>query len=110
MDSSNNQKSVKNNNEFNNNYLVDIKLEDLIFFEERLNDIIIAINQGNVNMNNINIINNNNKYDIGASNECYEFFTFYFHSSLKYKFPLFFHEENKIVIQSAINLKLFKFK
>ena len=107
MDSSNNQKSVKNNNEFNNNYLVDIKLEDLIFFEERLNDIIIAINQGNVNMNNINIINNNNKYDIGASNECYEFFTFYFHSSLKYKFPLFFHEENKIVIQSAINLKLF---
>ena len=111
IDSSNNPKSVKNNNEFsNNNYIIDIKLEDLILFEERLNDIIIAINQGNVNMNNINIINNNinnNKYDIGASNECYEFFAFYFHSSLKYKFPLFFHEENKLVIQSAINLKLF---
>ena len=111
IDSSNNPKSAKNNNEFNNNnYIIDIKLEDLILFEERLNDIIIAINQGNGNMNSINIINNsinNNKYDIGASNECYEFFVFYFHSSLKYKFPLFFHEENKLIIQSAINLKLF---
>ena len=107
IDSSYNQKSVKNNNEFNNNnYIIDIKLEDLILFEERLSDIIIAINQGNINMNNINTINNN-KYDIGASNECYEFFAFYFHSSLKYKFPLFFHEENKLIIQSAINLKLF---
>ena len=87
-------KSVKNNI---SNYIIDIKLEDLILFEERLIDIIIAINQGN----------NNNKYDIGASNECYEFFAFYFHSSLKYKFPLIFHEENRLIIQSAINLKLF---
>jgi hypothetical protein len=99
IDSSNNPKSVKNNNEFsNNNYIIDIKLEDLILFEERLNDIIIAINQGNIN---------NSKYDIGASNECYEFFGFYFKCSLKYKFPLIFHEENRLIIQSAINLKLF---
>ena len=90
------------NNIYQNNFLIDIKLEDLIIFEERLNDIIIGINQGNSNNKN-----NNNKYDIGASNECYEFFSFYFHSSLKYKFPLFFHEPNKIIIQSAINLKLF---
>ena len=101
IDSSNNQKSVKNSN---NNYLIEINLEDLILFEERLNDIVIAINQGNGNINNNNI---NNKYDIGASNECYEFFGFYFHSSLKYKFPFFFHEENRVIIQSAINLKLF---
>ena len=85
-------KSVKNN--LSNNYNIEIKLEDLILFEERLNDIIIAINQRN--------------YDIGASNECYEFFVFYFNSSsLKYKFPLFFKEENRLIIQSAINLKLF---
>ena len=96
-----NNMNMNTNNIFANNYLIDIKLEDLIIFEERLNDIIIAINQGNSNNKN------NNKYDIGASNECYEFFSFYFHSSLKYKFPLFFHEPNKIIIQSAINLKLF---
>ena len=99
-DNSNNM----NNNIFKNSFLIDIKLEDLIIFEERLNDIIIAINQGNSNIKN-NLVNN--KYDIGASNECYEFFSFYFHSSLKYKFPLFFHEPNRIIIQSAINLKLF---
>ena len=102
MDSSYNQKSSnKNNNNIDNNnpnYIIDIKLEDLILFEERLNDIIIAINQGNIN---------NSKYDIGASNECYEFFGFYFKCSLKYKFPLIFHEENRLIIQSAINLKLF---
>ena len=86
-------KSVKNNLS-NNNYNIEIKLEDLILFEERLNDIIIALNQRN--------------YDIGASNECYEFFVFYFNnSSLKYKFPLFFKEENRVIIQSAINLKLY---
>ena len=101
-------KSVKNNNNTNdkiNNYVIDIKLEDLIFFEERLNDIIIAINQGNLNNNNNNY--SNNKSDIGASNECYEFFVFYSNSSLKYKIPSFFREENRVIIQSAINLKLF---
>ena len=101
-----NQKTGKNNS--NNNYMIDIKLEDLILLEERFNDIIIAINHGNSNINlNNNVDNSNNKYDIGASNECYEFFVFYFHSSLKYKFPFFFHDENKVIIQSAINLKLF---
>ena len=101
-----NQKTGKNN--CNNNYMIDIKLEDLILLEERFNDIIIAINHGNSNINlNNNVDNSSNKYDIGASNECYEFFVFYFHSSLKYKFPFFFHDENKVIIQSAINLKLF---
>ena len=101
-----NQKTGKNNS--NNNYMIDIKLEDLILLEERFNDIIIAINHGNSNINlNNKVDNSSNKYDIGASNECYEFFVFYFHSSLKYKFPFFFHDENKVIIQSAINLKLF---
>jgi len=79
----------------NNATNLDIKLEDLIMIEERLNDICISLN------------NNNNINDVGASNECIEFFVFYFHSSLTYKFPLLFHEMNKILIQSAINLKLF---
>ena len=106
IDSNNlkNTKNINNNNIFKNNFFIDIKLEDLIILEERLNDIIIAINQGNSNTNK-NI--SNNKLDIGASNECYEFFSFYFHSSIKYKFPLYFQESNRIIIQSAINLKLF---
>ena len=83
-----------NNNIMNN---LEIKLEDLIMIEERLNDICISLNNNN----------NNNINDVGASNECIEFFVFYFHSSLTYKFPLLFNESRKILIQSAINLKLF---
>ena len=100
----NNTNTSINNNIFKNNYLIDIKLEDIIILEERLNDINIAINTSNSNAKS-NL--GKNKCDIGASNECYEFFSFYFYSSLKYKFPLFFHEANRIVIQSAINLELF---
>ena len=82
-----------NNNIMNN---LEIKLEDLIMIEERLNDICISLNNNN----------NNNINDVGASNECIEFFVFYFHSSLTYKFPLLFHESKRVLIQSAINLKL----
>ena len=73
---------------------IEIKSEDLIMLEERLNDI-------NISLNNINDIN-----DVGAISECVEFFVFYFHSSLSYKFPLIFSENKRILIQSAINLKL----
>ena len=74
---------------------IEIKLDDLILFEERLSDISIALN------------NSKNIYDGGASNECIEFFVFYFHSSLKQIFPYFFNGMNKVIIKSAINLKLF---
>ena len=73
---------------------IEIKSEDLIMLEERLNDI-------NISLNNINDIS-----DVGAISECVEFFVFYFHSSLSYKFPLIFSENKRILIQSAINLKL----
>ena len=88
--------NMYNNNKYNT-YMgntVDIKSEDLIMLEERLNDI-------NISLNNINDIN-----DVGAMNECVEFFVFYFHSSLSYKFPFLFYENKRILIQSAINLKL----
>ena len=73
---------------------IEIKLEDLILFEERLSDISIALN------------NHKSIYEGGASNECIEFFVFYFHSSLKQIFPYFFNGMNKIIIKSALNLKL----
>ena len=76
----------------NNNIIPEIKLDDLIIFEERLNDISVALN--------------NKNYDFDASNECAEFFVFYFHSSLQKTFPSFFNQNNKIVIESANNLTL----
>ena len=82
----------------NSNYLykiVEVQLEDLIFIEGRLNDIILSLN------------NNKNIFDIGAINETVEFFVFYFHSSLKNKLELFFSEQNRIIIKSAFNLNLF---
>lgn len=87
-----------NNNNINviNTYkIIEIKLDDLIFIEGRLNDIILALND------------NKNIFDIDAINESVEFFVFYFHSSLKNKLPLFFNELNRIVIKSAFNLNLF---
>jgi len=84
------------NNNVNNAYkIIEIKLDDLIFIEGRLNDIILALND------------NKNIFDIDAINESVEFFVFYFHSSLKNKIPLFFNEPNRIVIKSAFNLNLF---
>ena len=87
------------NYNYNNNYNTyinksEIKLDDLILYDERLNDILVALNGKNKN------------YEIDASNECAEFFVFYFHSSLKKKFPSFFNIKNKIVIESANNLTL----
>ena len=85
-----------NNNNANNTYkIIEIKLDDLVFIEGRLNDIILALND------------NKNIFDIDAINESVEFFVFYFHSSLKNKIPLFFNELNRIVIKSAFNLNLF---
>ena len=86
-----------NNIFINNNYNNDIKikLNDLIFIEGRFNDIIIALN----NIRNI--------MDIYAIEECIEFFTFYFNSSLKNKFVYFFAEQNNVIIQTAFNLILY---
>ena len=81
-------------NYYNNNEM-NIKLEDLIFLESRLNDIIIALN------------NKNNESEINVVNESFEFLTFYYHSSLQNKFSLFFNNDNRIIIKSAFNLNLF---
>ena len=91
--SNNNSFNLNNNYNYNINFLnlspkkefnpnlnydnIDIKLDDLILFEERLSDISIALS------------NYKNIYDGGASNECIEFFVFYFHSSLNKFFHIF---------------------
>ena len=70
-------------------------LNDLFIFEDRINDIVSAFNK------------TNNIYDIEASNECNEFINFYSKSSLKGLFSTFFKENNKLIIESSINLSLF---
>ena len=88
-------KNEKMNQEKNtNDDNVEIKLDDLILFEEKLNDIYIALKAKNV-------------YEGGASEECSEFISFYFHSSLKNNFTYFFNGMNKVIIKSAINLILY---
>ena len=74
---------------------IEIKFDDLIFYEEKLNDIYIATNTYD------------NMEDGAMNNECLEFFYFYFNSSLNNKLFHFFSEENYIIIQSSINLQLF---
>ena len=80
-----------NNININNNVGINIKLDDLIICDEKLNDILIALN------------NNNKNYEMDASNECAEFYVFYFHSTLQNIFHKFF---KKIIIDSANNLTL----
>ena len=91
---SKNEKVKIDTNSTNNNDNTEIKLDDLILFEEKLNDIYIALNTKNV-------------YEEGASKECSEFISFYFHSSLKNNFTYFFNGMNKVIIKSAINLILY---
>ena len=87
----NEQQNLKKNSNDDN---AEIKLEDLILFEEKLNDIYIALNTKNA-------------YEGGTSDECSEFISFYFHSSLTNNFTYFFNGINKVIIKSAINLILY---
>ena len=77
-----------------NNIVNNLKLEDLIICDEKLNDILIALN------------NKNKNYEMDASNECAEFFVFYFHSTLQNVFSQYYNENKKIIIDSASNLTL----
>ena len=92
--SSKNDKNKYISNSENSNDNSEIKLDDLILFEDKLNDIFIALNTKNI-------------CEKGASKECSEFISFYFQSSLKNNFTYFFNGMNKVIIKSAINLILF---
>lgn len=87
-------------NEINDdkNGKIDIKFDELVLYEERLNDIYIAINSFE-NMEGIE--------GGGISDECLEFFEFYLNSSINNKIAKFFTDDNFIIIQSSINLQLY---
>jgi hypothetical protein len=84
-----------NNNNYSYNNFLDIKMDDLILIENRLNDVILSLN------------NHGNSLCVGTMNESVEFLVYYFHSSLKGKFSSFFSDKNRITIKSAFNLNLF---
>ena len=72
-----------------------IKYDELLTLESKLNDIINILSK------------KENIYDMGASNECVEFMSFYFRCSLNGIFKCFFIEKNRIIIHSWNNLILF---
>ena len=96
------QRFYGNDNDYENekikddeNTIITFNFNDLFIFEDRINDILSAFNK------------TNNIYDIEASNECNEFIIFYSKSSLKGTLSTFFNDNNKLIIESSINLSLF---
>ena len=83
---------------FNKNKInkIIINFDDLIEFDSKFDNIIIFLSS--ISNNNINL---------QPSNECSEFFSFYFHSSLNNIFGNFFSKKNRIIINSGNNLFLF---
>ena len=80
----------------NSNFI--LNLNDLIIFENKLNNIVSVLTV-------INSIKENNI--INADDECKDFLIFYFESNLKGKFITIFNITNKIIVQSSINILLF---
>ena len=80
--------NINNININDNNQTNFINVEDLTSLEEKLKNIL-------ENLQNIELGNN-----------CIEFFMLYFNSSLLEKFPTFFRENNKKIVQTTVNLIL----
>ena len=75
-----------------------INFDDLIEFDSKLDSIITSLSS-------LSSLSNDEK--ILLSNDCSEFFSFYFHSSLNNILANFFSLKNKIIIISANNLLFF---
>ena len=76
-----------------------IKIEDILFISERLDAILKKINEKNL----FNEITN----DGCASQECFEYWTFYFDSSLLDNYTKYFSNVHHVIIKSSNNLELF---
>ena len=77
------------------NNIFDIKLEDLLLIGERINMIIEKMN------------NLKNEFDDGICHECYEYWIYYFNSSLIDTYVKFFDNIHHVIIKSSNNLELF---
>ena len=92
-----NSSSKKNDLSQKNFDKIIIKFEDLIEFDTKLNSIISSLSS----------IYDNEISNEETSNECSEFFSFYFHSSLNNIFSNYFSKKNKLIITSSNNLLFF---
>ena len=72
-----------------------IKLEDILFIFQRIEAIIKRLN------------NYNNIYEGGVSQECFEYWNFYFNSSLPEQYTTYFSNVHHVIVQSSNNLELF---
>ena len=84
-------KSIINNEQTN---IISFNLNDLNILEEKINNIILKFNDNKI-------------VDSESYNNCQEFLNFYANSSIKGLFTSFFKENNKLIIESSINLALF---
>ena len=75
-----------------------INFDDLIEFDSKLDNIITSISS---------LSSLSNEEEKGISNDCSEFFSFYFNSSLNNIFANFFSKKNRIIINSGNNLLFF---
>ena len=92
----NTQYDFKNDFTLENDNVISFNLNDLNIFEEKINDIINTFNK------NINLLN-----EVETSNSCNEFINFYSQSTINGIFSGFFKDNNKLIIESSINLSLF---
>ena len=90
------QFDFKNDFTLENDNVISFNLNDLNIFEEKINDIINTFNK------NINFLD-----EIETSNSCNEFINFYSQSTINGIFSGFFKDNNKLIIESSINLSLF---
>ena len=92
----NTQFDFKNEFTLENDNVISFNLNDLNIFEEKINDIINTFNK------NISSLD-----ETETSNSCNEFINFYSQSSINGIFSDFFKDNNKLIIESSINLSLF---
>ena len=90
-------KKFNENNNYNNLKIKndEIKLEDVLIIEERINMIIEGLKISK------------KIFDGGVSHECYEYWTFYFQSSLPEHYTKYFDNIHHVIIKSTNNLELF---
>ena len=74
--------------------IISFNLNDLNLFQEKINNIIMKFND-------------NKKGEFEVYNDCQELLNFYSKSSIKGSFTSFFKDNNKLIIESSINLALF---
>ena len=76
-----------------------IKIEDILFISERIDVLLKKINELNFDNDLVN--------DNYANQECFEYLSFYFNSTLLDRYYCYFNKINHLIIKSTNNLEIF---